>query len=76
MQACVTISFLKTGKSILESGFSGMRDRIDTILQRDKEMKRANKAVITGLVIRMKKRKNNLLENLIYDTTSFPTRVG
>jgi hypothetical protein len=36
-------------------------DRIETILQRDKEMKRANKAVITGLVIRKKKRKNNLV---------------
>jgi hypothetical protein len=32
--------------------------------------------VITGLVIRKKKRKNNLLEDLIYDTTTFPTRVG
>jgi hypothetical protein len=23
-----------------------------------------------------KKRKNNLVEDLIYDTTTFPTRVG
>jgi hypothetical protein len=58
------------------SGFSGMRDRIDSILQREKGMKRANKAVITGLVIRKKKRKNNLVEDLIYDTTTFPTKVG
>jgi hypothetical protein len=39
-------------------------------------MKRANKAVITGLVMQKKKRKNNLLDDLIYDTTIFPTRVG
>jgi len=53
-----------------------MRDRIDTILQREKGMKRVNKAVITGLVIQKKKRKNDLVEDLIYDTTTFPTRVG
>jgi hypothetical protein len=52
---------LKTGKAKHMSGFSGMRDRIDTILQRDKEMKRANKTVITGLVIRKKKRKEQLI---------------
>ena len=53
-----------------------MRDRIDTILQREKGMKRVNKAIITGLVIQKKKRKNDLVEDLIYDTTTFPTRVG